>query len=133
MIEHLHDHLIEELKLNTRTDTIFVIVAILLNLVLLAVNSSIASGYKGDILIMLIFVVLIIVISFVAEIGLIKGKRIRTKLTKGLIEIYKDNNIDKYLDEELINNHNIRYNLFIITVLATSLVSIIVPFLSLRG
>lgn len=130
MIEHLHDHIVEELKLNTRTDTIFVIVSITLNLIYLAVNSAIASDRSSNIPVMLMFVVLIVVVSIVAEIGLIKGKKIRTKLTKGLLEIYKDNKIDKYYDEELISSHGARYNLFIIAVLATALVSIIVPFLS---
>ena len=131
MIEHLHDHIVEELKLNTRTDTIFVIVSIALNLIYLAVNSAIASERSVNIPVMLMFVVLIIVVSIVAEIGLIKGKKIRAKLTKGLLEIYKDNKIDKYYDEELISSHSARYNLFIIAVLSTALVSIIVPFLTL--
>ena len=133
MIEHLHDHMVEELKLNTRTDIIFVIVSIVLNLVLLAVNSTIAVGTKEDVLVMIIFVFLIVIISFVAEIGLLKGKNTRSKLIKGLMKIYKDNNIDQYYDKDLIRNSEIRYNLFIISVLATAIVSIIVPFLALRG
>ena len=133
MIEHLHDHMVEELKLNTRTDIIFVIVSIVLNLILLAVNSTIAVGTKEDVLVMIIFVFLIVIISFVAEIGLLKGKNTRSKLIKGLMKIYKDNNIDQYYDKDLIRNSEIRYNLFIISVLATAIVSIIVPFLALRG
>ena len=133
MIEHLHDHMVEELKLNTRTDIIFVIVSIVLNLILLAVNSTIAVGTKEDVLVMIIFVFLIVIISFVAEIGLLKGKNTRSKLIKGLMKIYKDNNIDQYFDKDLIRNSEIRYNLFIISILATAIVSIIVPFLALRG
>jgi len=36
MIQRVHEHIIEELRTNTRTDTIFVLTAILLNLVTLA-------------------------------------------------------------------------------------------------
>ena len=133
MIEHLHDYIVEELKTNTKTDTIFVITSVILNLILLAINSSIATGNKEDILVMLIFVILIIVIALVSEIGLIKGKQSRRKLITGLLEIYKDNKIDKYYDKSLIENHKVRYNLFMITILATSLVSILVPFLALRN
>lgn len=133
MIEHLHDHIVEELKLNTRTDIIFVIVSIVLNLVLLAVNSTIAVGTKEDVLVMIIFVFLIVIISFVAEIGLLKGRNTRSKLIKGLMKIYKDNSIDQYYDKDLIRNSEVRYNLFIIAILATAIVSIIVPFLALRG
>jgi hypothetical protein len=38
MIEKLHDQLILELKLNERSNTIFVLSSILLNLIILAVN-----------------------------------------------------------------------------------------------
>jgi len=43
MKERIHEHLIGELRQNTRTDTIFVLTALLLNLVILAVNSSIVG------------------------------------------------------------------------------------------
>jgi hypothetical protein len=38
MIERVHQHIIEELQQNTRTDTIFIITSIFLNLLTLAVN-----------------------------------------------------------------------------------------------
>jgi len=44
MIERVHQHLTGELRQNTRTDTIFIITALILNLVILAVNSNIAGG-----------------------------------------------------------------------------------------
>jgi hypothetical protein len=47
MKEQIHEHLIGELRQNTRTDTIFVITALLLNLVILAVNSGIV-GEGGE-------------------------------------------------------------------------------------
>ncbi|MBA7606344.1 hypothetical protein ES703_13492 [subsurface metagenome] len=36
MIERVHEHVIAELQQNTRTDTIFIVTAILLNLIILA-------------------------------------------------------------------------------------------------
>ncbi len=130
MIEHLHDHIVEELKVNTRTDTVFVISAIFLDLILLAINTAIAD--EKDFLLMMIFILLIITVSIVSEIGLIKGKQTRTRLIEGLIEIYEDYDIAKYYSKNMLLNYQIRYNLFIITILATSLVAVIVPFLSLR-
>lgn len=44
MIERVHEHIITELQQNTRTDTIFILTAILLNLIALGVNSGVASG-----------------------------------------------------------------------------------------
>jgi hypothetical protein len=43
MLENVHDHLSSELQQNTRTDTIFVVTAILFNLIVLAVNSAVAG------------------------------------------------------------------------------------------
>ena len=43
MIERVHEHLLGELKQNTRTDTVFVLTAILLNLMVLGVNSAVGS------------------------------------------------------------------------------------------
>ena len=47
MIERVHEHITSELAVNTRTDTIFVLTAIFLNLVTLGINSSIASSNGG--------------------------------------------------------------------------------------
>ena len=43
MIERVHEHLIGELRQNTRTDTIFIITAILLNLAILGTNSAVGG------------------------------------------------------------------------------------------
>ena len=43
MIEQVHKHLVSELQQNTRTDTIFIITAILLNLLSLGINSAMAG------------------------------------------------------------------------------------------
>jgi hypothetical protein len=73
MIQRVHEHIIGELNTNTRTDTIFVLTAIILNLISLGVNSGLASsGDSGTAtIVMVTFVVLILVVNFVAEIGLI--------------------------------------------------------------
>ncbi len=43
MIEHIHKHITSELQQNTRTDIIFILAAILLNLITLAVNSGMSN------------------------------------------------------------------------------------------
>lgn len=48
MIERVHEHLIGELKQNTRTDTIFIIVAIILNVAVLGTNSAIGGLGTGS-------------------------------------------------------------------------------------
>ena len=133
MIDKVHDHILDELRTNTRTDTVFVLTSIFLNIIGLAVNAAIAAEGSGDVtlIVILIFVVLILVVNFVAEAGLIKGRQTRTKLISGLLSIYRDNGVDKYYDSSLLEAYKLRYNLFMIVVLATGVVAIAVPFIIL--
>jgi len=131
MIERVHQHIITELQQNARTDTVFVITAIFLNLIALGVNSGIASGNEGvtTTIVMFTFVSLVIVVNFVAEVGLIRGRQMRIKLLEGLLRMYKDQGVEGYYDPSLLANYNVRYNLFMLAVLFTGLVAIIVPFI----
>lgn len=131
MIERVHEHIINELSTNTRTDTIFVLTAIVLNLLALGVNSAIASseGNSAGTIVMFSFVALLIVINFVAELGLIRGRQMRKKLLNGLIKMYKDQGVEGYYDSSLLSDYNTRYNLFMLVVLFTGLVAIIIPFI----
>jgi hypothetical protein len=130
MIERVHEHIISELGANTRTDTIFVLTAIILNLITLAINSGIASGEPSTTttIVMFAFVALIIVINFVAEIGLIRGRLMRKKLLTGLLKMYKDQGVEGYYDQSLLSDYRTRYNLFMLTVLFTGLIAIVIPF-----
>jgi hypothetical protein len=130
MIERVHEHIISELGANTRTDTIFVLTAIILNLITLAINSGIASSQPSttSTIVMFAFVALIIVINFVAEIGLIRGRLMRKKLLDGLLKMYKDQGVDGYYDPSLLSDYRTRYNLFMLTVLFTGLLAIVIPF-----
>ena len=131
MIERVHEHIIGELGTNARTDTIFVITAIILNLVTLGVNSGLASS-RGDTtqtIVMFTFVALIIVVNFVAEIGLIRGRQMRKKLLNGLLKMYKDQGVEGYYDSSLMSDYTLRYNLFMLTVMFTGLIAIIIPFI----
>lgn len=132
MIEHVHKHITTELQQNTKTDTIFILTSILLNLVALGVNSAIVSEARTDnslLIVMYLFVFLIIVVNTVVIIGILKGKQIRRKLVDGLLKMYKDQGVDKYYDESLLNNYSVRYNLFIMVVVSTGVIAMVVPFI----
>ncbi len=130
MIERVHEHIVNELGTNTRTDTIFVLTAIILNLITLGINSGLASSSRNDTttIVMFTFVALLIVVNFVAEIGLIRGRQMRGKLLDGLLKMYKDQGVEGYYDPSLLSDYKTRYNLFMLTVLFTGLVAIIIPF-----
>lgn len=131
MIEHVHKHITTELQQNTRTDTIFILTSILLNLVALGVNSALVKDSRTDnslLIVMYLFVFLIIVVNTVVIFGIIKGKQTRQKLVDGLLKMYKDQGVDKYYDESLLSNYGVRYNLFIMVVVSTGIIALVVPF-----
>ena len=131
MIERVHEHIISELSKNTTADIIFVLTAIVLNLLTLAINSAVSAGGEGGIttIVMFTFVFLLIVVNLVVEIGLIRGKQTRTKLLNGLLKMYQDQGVEGYYDSSLLSDYSTRYNLFMLAVLATGLVALIIPFL----
>lgn len=131
MIQRVHEHIITELQQNTRTDTVFILTAILLNLLTLGVNSIVASTSETKTattwIVFFTFISLLIVVNFVVEIGILKGKQTRHKLINGLLKMYKDQGVEGYYDPSLLGNYNTRYNLFLLTVVFTGLIAIIVP------
>jgi hypothetical protein len=135
MIERVHEHLLNELTTNARTDTVFVITAILLNLIVLAINSIIAASTRSsnnsgtETIVMVSFTVLIIVVNLVSEIGLIRGRQMRKKLLNGLLKMYQDQGVGGYYDPTLLSDYRTRYDLFVLAILVTGLVAIIVPFI----
>ncbi len=132
MIEYVHSHITKELEQNTKTDIIFILTAIILNLITLAVNSGLVEKSRTEsssLTVMFVFVFLIVLVNIVVIIGLIKGRQTRMKLVNGLLTMYKDQNVAKYYDESLLSNYNVRYNLFILVVVCTGVIATIVPFI----
>jgi hypothetical protein len=132
MIEYVHKHIVTELQQNTRTDIIFIITAILLNLLALGINSIMAGEALDDVslfIVMFIIVALIIVVNIIVVIGLLKGKQTRGKLIGGLIKMYEDQKVDGYYDSSLLVNYNLRYNLFILVVAFIGAIAIAIPFI----
>lgn len=132
MIEHVHNQIMSELQQNTKTDIVFILTSIFLNLITLAINSAFVEGSRTDsskLIVMFVFVLLIFVVNVVVIIGLLKGKQTRTKLLTGLLKMYKDQDVDSYYDPSLLGNYNVRYNLFIMVVVFTGIIATIVPFI----
>ncbi len=131
MIERVHKHIIAELQQNSRADTVFILTAIFLNLLSLGVISANAGGggtrSATTWIVFFTFVSLVIVVNFVVEIGLIKGRQSRIKLITGLLKMYKDQGVEGYYDPSLLSNYNTRYNLFLLAVLFTGIIAIVVP------
>ncbi len=130
MLEKVHDHIIDELDTNTRTDLIFVLTGIILNLIIMGVNSGIAASKGGgpENAIFYALVLLLLVVNLVVEVGLLKGRGTRKKLLEGILKMYKDQNVEGYYDPTLLGDYRLRYNLFMLVVLAFGLTALIIPF-----
>ena len=134
MLNQLHDHIIEELKLNTRTDTIFLITALILNGIFLGANSGLATAlsYSGgdDITSLIIFVItmlLSIMINGITVIGLLTGRATRKMLVQGLLKMYEDAEVGGYYHKSLLTNYMRRYIMFIAVIGLMGGVSVLIP------
>jgi hypothetical protein len=132
MIDRVHQHIVSELHQAARTDTIFVLIAVLLNLVMLAVSSGIAQGSDENgttTAVLGLFMALTAVVNLVAVFGLLRGKETRTRLLNGLLKLYADQQVDGYYDPALLKSYSTRYHLFILAVVCMGAVAIVVPLL----
>ena len=133
MIEKVHQHIINELQQGARTDTIFVLTAVLFNLIVLAVNSGVAGSAvsdkprASDDVILIIFIILIMIVNVVSVRALYTGKKTRILLLQGLLSMYRDNQVDKYYDSTLLANYDKRYLSFSIVILCIGLIAVVVP------
>jgi hypothetical protein len=133
MIDKIHDHIVSELGHSSRTDTIFVVTAIIFNLIVLGVNSAISGAavdsdetFVAD-LVLVAFIVMTLLINTISVIALNLGRRTRKMLLDGLVSMYQDHDADQYYNLALISNYGVRYFLFGGVIITLALTAIIVP------
>lgn len=134
MLERLHEHIDQQLLASARTDTVFVVTAVIFNFVMLAINSSFASGATStygqprtaqvELVIALVFSVLV---NGIALWGLSTGRQTRDKLLNGLLKMYQDAGVSQYYDASLPANYNRRYLLFTVIIALLGIVAVLIP------
>lgn len=133
MIKEIHEHITNELQQNARTDTVFVLSSIVLNLVILAINWGVASPDQEprsyDDIILSILIAAVLVINFIIMKALLAGRDMRLKLLSGLIRMYKDNGVDKYYDPSLLSSYSMRYKFFLTVIIILGAITIVAPLL----
>ena len=133
MLSQVHDHIVSELRESSRTDTIFVLTAIVFNLIVLAINFGVATeaAAEGDAatydIILVVFIVMTVCLNVLAVAALALGRRTRSMLLSGLVAMYRDNDVDKYYEPALMSNYGVRYLLFSGVIAALSVTAIVVP------
>ena len=133
MLSQVHEHIVKELGESSRTDTIFVLTAIVFNLIVLGVNSAVSTEASSENaaasndIILVVFIIMTIVLNIVAAVALVMGRRTRRMLLDGLVAMYQDNDVAKYYDPSLMSNYGVRYILFAAVISVLGLTAIIVP------
>ncbi|NKQ36800.1 MAG: hypothetical protein HF973_14450 [Chloroflexi bacterium] len=134
MLENVHHHIVNELGQSSRTDTIFVVTAVLFNLIVLGINSAVAgeaasqeNGTAAQDIILIIFITMVILVNIIASAALNVGKQTRGKLLNGLLSMYKDQEVDQYYDQSLLINYDKRYRLFTGVIISLGATAVLVP------
>jgi hypothetical protein len=129
MLERVHQHIVDELRQSARTDTVFVVTAVVFNLIVLGINSAVADsgGGMADDLVLGVFIAMSLLVNGISITALSFGKQTRKKLLNGLLAMYRDNDVDQYYDASLLTNYGKRYTLFIAAILCLALTGIAVP------
>jgi hypothetical protein len=133
MLNKIHDHIVSELGHSSRTDTIFVVTAIVFNLIVLGVNSAVSAAaveedavFAADV-VLAVFIAMTLMLNGIAIAALYLGRRTRRLLLEGLIGMYRDNDTEKYYSPSLVSNYGVRYALFGGVIITLALTAIIVP------
>jgi len=136
MLKEIHGHMVNELQQNARTDTVFVISAVLFNLVVLGINWGVASeasrgnnSGQNDLILGLLIVGTILINAFAVK-ALSAGKSSRQKLVMGLRQMYADNDVSQYYDEDLLESYRARYTLFTLVLIVLAALAIAVPLIA---
>ena len=133
MLNQVHEHIVRELGESSRTDTIFVLTAIVFNLIVLAVNSGVSTEAKLEDadasydIILAVFIAMTVLLNVVALVALIMGRRTRRTLLAGLVAMYRDNEVAKYYAPSLMSNYGVRYVLFATVIGLLAVTAIVVP------
>ena len=134
MLSQVHDHIVSELNQSARTDTIFVITAVVFNLIVMGINSAVAAEAADSAsreatsdIILGVFIAMSLLVNSIAIAALFFGRGTRNKLLKGLLAMYGDNDVAQYYDASLLTNYGRRYMLFVGVILCLAVTGIVVP------
>jgi len=144
MKERIHEQISNELKQAMRMDTVTVIIAITVSLILFVAAMIFASQTTGSIIggmtgfratgvntantiIMFVIILATAAIDWYAIRTLLNHKKQRGKLNEGLMKLYKDEGMDQYYDGSIFKGYETRYDLYTVIIGAVGAVSVIAP------
>ena len=136
MLKEIHSHIVHELQQNARTDTVFVVAAVLFNLVALGINWGVASeaargrnAGSNDAILVLLVIGTLLIDAFAVR-ALMAGRASRERLLAGLSRMYEDNDVAKYYDQDLLKGYHARYTLFMLVLGVLAVIAVVVPLIA---
>ncbi len=133
LLEHLHDHMVEEVGNNGRTATIFFVIAVIFDLIVLAINSASAttarsgSGSLAANVVLVVFIIMTFMTNLLALAAVWVGQSTRQRLLTGLASIYEDHQIEKYYSPTLRSEYGCVYLLLMGVIFLLATTAILVP------
>ena len=138
--EHMKEIMLEQmnadLEQSVQTDKTVSIVAIILNLILLGVNTGIAVAAnepEAALATKLIFFVIsafVVVLNVSVGYALLTGKKRRVKIMERLEKFWEDEGLGKYQDSSVSSGYETRGNLFTIISLSLGAVTLLVSLIT---
>jgi hypothetical protein len=134
----VQEQITAELEQSAKTDATVVKTAIAINILFLAVNSSVAAGASsgesgGMTAILFVLIAVVAVINIVVTRALFRGRDRRVSLTEKLGKLLKEEEegMEDIYDSSLIEGYKTRYDMFTTVVLALGAAAVIVPIIAL--
>ena len=128
MKEQIHAHLLKEMEQASKGDTVFVICAVLFNLVVLAVNSAVAIGKSQlSVLVFSIFMLGSVLVTVSAIVALRNASKACNIYRESLLWLYQSEGVDKYWPTQLNSANKVRFILYYLIVLFTAFMAVCIP------
>jgi hypothetical protein len=89
-------------------------------------------GYRdpADDLILGVFIVITLAINALALTAILLGRRTRSQLLQGLIDMYNDTDVARYYNPDLLANYGTRYLLFAGVIALLGITAIVIPLIT---
>ena len=128
MLPQLHQHVLSELDRSVRADTVFVFGAVVLDVVSIAVNSSLANskGAAAEIVFWL-FMCSIVAVTVIAAAALRNGTKGCLAYHEALLSMYENEGVSAYFPKAGIRTGVMRYRLYFGLVCLLGFMAITVP------
>jgi hypothetical protein len=144
MKERIQEQINHELKQAGRTDRLIIVIDIVITLIMFIIALTFAYNSVGfnigvlggsvtkslsaySTLIMFVSLAAIVVINGYSVCALLKNKAQRSKLTDGLMKLYKEEGADQYYDGSTFKGYETRYNVLAVILTTLGAVTVILP------